>query len=362
MLVDQYNPFEGKMLQILDKDGNVLDENLVPQIPEEDLVKLMRTMLYTRIADRKALMYQRQGRMLTYAPNEGQEACQVGSAYALEKKDWMAPAFRELGAWLQRGVDLKTIYLYWYGNEMGSKVSEDIRILPVSVPISSQLLHAVGLAMAAKKRGLDEVSIAYFGDGGTSEGDFHEALNLAGVYKAATVFFCQNNQWSISVPKHFQTASETFAQKAYAYGFKGIKVDGNDILAVYAATKEAIERGRRGEGPTLIEGYTYRLGPHTTSDDPTRYREEQEVDEWREKDPIKRFRSYLVGKGLWNEEMEVQFAQAVDEEVERIFKEVEQSGNTLFDDIFKYQYEKMTPLLEEEYEEYKAFFEERGML
>ena len=362
MLVDQYNPFEGKMLQILDQEGNVTDEKLLPEITDEELIRLFKIMLYTRVIDRKALMYQRQGRMLTYAPNEGQEACQIGSAYALEKRDWMAPAFRELGAWLTRGVDLNTLYLYWYGNEMGSKVSEDIRILPVAIPISSQLLHAVGLAYGAKIRGLDEVSIAYFGDGGTSEGDFHEAMNLAGVYKTPTIFLCQNNQWSISVPKHFQTASETYAQKAYAYGFKGIKVDGNDIFAMYAATKEAVDRAREGGGPTLIEAYTYRLGPHTTSDDPTRYREDAEVEAWREKDPVKRYRIYLEKRGLWDDEMEKTYIAEKEEEVERVFADIEQNGGTAFDDVFMYQYAEMTPILKEQYAERKAFFQERGML
>lgn len=362
MLTDLYNPFEGKMFQILDQDGNVADEKLIPDISDAELVRLFKIMLFTRTIDRKALMYQRQGRMLTYAPNEGQEACQIGSAYALEQRDWMAPSFRELGAWLTRGVDLETIYMYWYGNEMGSKVPINIRILPVSIPISSQMLHAVGLGYGAKLRGLDEVAVAYFGDGGTSEGDFHEAMNLAGVYKTPTVFLCQNNQWSISVPKQFQTASETYAQKAYAYGFKGIKVDGNDILAMYAATKEAVEKARRGDGPTLIEAYTYRLGPHTTSDDPKRYRKDEEVEAWREKDPVKRFRIFLEKGGLWNEEMEREYLAEKEAEVESVFKEIERKGNTEFDDIFLYQYAEMTPLLKEQYTQWKAFFEERGML
>lgn len=360
MNFQDYNPLEKKMLQIMDHEGNIVKPELMPALTKEDLLKMYRLMVQTRETDKKALMYQRQGRMLTYAPNTGQEAAQVASAYPLRKQDWMVPAFRELGAWLTRGADLKMIYLYWYGNEFGSHVPEDLRILPVSVPIASHLQHAVGISWAAKLQNKDEVAITYFGDGATSQGDFSEALNWAGVYKTPTVFLCQNNQWAISVPREIQTAAETIAQKAIAFGFPGILVDGNDIFAMYVATKAAVERARRGEGPTLIEAYTYRLGAHTTSDDPTRYRDNTEVEEWKKKDPIDRMRKYLIREGLLSEEENEKIIEQYAQEAEAAFKYVEANGQTELEDIFKYQFKEMTPQLQEQLAEYQQFLRERG--
>ena len=359
-LFKKYNPLEKKMLQIMDEEGTIIEPELMPDLTNEEIKQMYKLMLKTRETDKKALMYQRQGRMLTYAPNLGQEAAQVGSAFSLEKKDWMVPAFRELGAWLTRGAALEMIYLYWYGNEYGSHVPEDIRILPISVPIASHLQHAVGIAWAAKLQGKDEVAITYFGDGATSQGDFGEAMNWAGVYKAPTVFFCQNNQFAISVPREIQTAAETIAQKAVAFGMPGIQVDGNDIFAVYVATKLAVDRARKGEGPTLIEAYTYRLGAHTTSDDPTRYRSDEEVEAWKKKDPIDRLKKYLMKKGLLTEEEELQIIEEYGKQAEEAFKYVEANGDTELEDIFKYHYKEMTPQLKEQMEEYKHYLRERG--
>lgn len=360
MILNQYDPLKGEMLRIMDEAGQILHPELMPQLSPEDLKRMYHLMVQTRETDKKALMYQRQGRMLTYAPNTGQEAAQVGSAYPLRKEDWMVPAFRELGAWLTRGADLKMIYLYWYGNEFGSHMPEDLKILPVSVPIASHLQHAVGIAWAAKLQGKDEVALTYFGDGATSQGDFAEAMNWAGVYKTPTVFLCQNNQYAISVPRQIQTASKTIAQKAIAFGMPGILVDGNDLFAVYVATQAAIERARRGEGPTLIEAYTYRLGAHTTSDDPTRYREDSEVEEWKKKDPIDRFKKYLMAQGLLTEEENEEIIENYSKIAEEAFKYVEANGDTQLEDIFQYQFKEMTPQLEEQLEEYRAFLQERG--
>ncbi len=355
MLPEKYNPLEGRMFSVLDKDGNILDERLVPQIEDEKLVNMYKTMLLTRCADNKALQLQRQGRMLTYAPNTGQEAAQVGSAAAIEERDWLVPAFRELGAWLCKGVSLEQVYLYWFGNEFGSKFPENIKMLPIAVPIATQFNHAVGLAMAANIKGEEEVSLAYIGDGGTSEGDFHEALNFAGVFNAPAVFVVQNNQYAISVSRTIQTKAKTIAQKAVAYGIPGIQVDGNDFLAMYAATKEAVDRARSGGGPTLIEALTYRLGAHTTSDDPTRYREDSEVEEWKQKDPMKRFKKYLIDRGLWSEEKEQAQVDEFDKYALEVFKKVETTGDTELEDIFKYHYAEMPKNLVEQYEEYKAY-------
>ncbi|MTI46904.1 pyruvate dehydrogenase (acetyl-transferring) E1 component subunit alpha [Sporosalibacterium faouarense] len=357
MLVDQFNPLEGKMLSILDKDGNVKDKKLVPKIEDEKLIEIYKTMLLTRVADIKALQYQRQGRMLTYAPNQGQEATQVGSIAASEEKDWLVPAFRELGAWLYKGVPLEQIFLYWYGNESGSDFPENVKMLPISVPIASQLNHAVGIGMATNIKGEDEVTLAYVGDGGTSQGEFSEALNFAGVFNTPTVFIISNNQFAISVPRKFQTKAKTLAQKSIGFGIPGIQVDGNDVLAVYAATKEAVDRARKGEGPTLIETVTYRLGPHTTSDDPKIYREDVEVEEWKEKDPLIRFRKYLIDKNLWDEEKDEKQKEEFENIVNSNFKKVEESGKISLEKIFKYNYEEMTPELIEQYEEYKNYIE-----
>ncbi|ERJ11515.1 pyruvate dehydrogenase (acetyl-transferring) E1 component subunit alpha [Haloplasma contractile] len=362
MLTKQFDPLKKKnrMLQILDKEGNIVDEKLVPNIPDDQLVSMYKTMLLGRIADTKALQYQRQGRMLTYAPNKGQEAAQVGSVAATEQSDWLVPAFRELSAWLHKGWTLENVYLYWYGNERGSEFPEDVKILPVSVPIGSQLNHAVGLGMASNIQGKDEVVLAYVGDGGTSHGEFHEALNFSGVFNTPTVIVIQNNQWAISMPTTKQTKSQTLAQKAKAYGIPGIQVDGNDVLAVYAATKEAVKRARNGEGPTLIEAVTYRLGPHTTSDDPTIYRKDEEVEEWSLKDPLTRFQKYLIDKGLWSKEQDENQREEYNDFVNKTFKKVEGSGLVPLEDIFDYHYEEMPSQLKEQYENYKRYLEEEG--
>lgn len=357
MRFEDYNPLDSEQYSILDKEGKIIKEDELPDLSDEELLHLFKIMLYTRVIDDKALSYQRQGRMLTYAPNTGQEAAQIGSAYAMEKDDFLVPAFRELGAWLIRGVPLKNIYLYWYGNEWGSFTPEDVRVLPVSVPISSHLSHAAGIGMANNIKGEKNAVVAYCGDGGTSHGDFHEALNFAAVFKAPVVFVVQNNQFAISTRRAIQTVSSTLAQKALAYGMPGILVDGNDIFAMYNATKEALDRARRGDGPTLIEAYTYRLGAHTTSDDPSKYREDKEVQEWLDKDPIIRFRNYLKDKGLITDEWEENLKKELEKEVMSTFEEIENNSDTEIEDIFKYHFEVMPPQLEEQLNEYKSFLE-----
>ncbi|MDF2698766.1 MAG: pyruvate dehydrogenase (acetyl-transferring) component subunit alpha [Haloplasmataceae bacterium] len=358
MLIKKFDPLKKKMLQIIDVYGNIVDESLVPKIDDETLLKMYKTMLLGRIADTKAVQFQRQGRMLTFVVNKGQEASQVGTAAALEKKDWLVPAFREFSALLYRGAPLEQLYLYWYGNELGSKYAEDVKILPINVPIGSQFNHANGIGMASNILNKNEVVLTYIGDGGTSHGEFHEGLNFAAVFNTPVVFIIQNNHYAISVPRNKQTKSETLAQKAIAYGMPGIQVDGNDILAVYAATKEAVDRARNGEGPTLIELVTYRLGPHTTSDDPTIYRENKEVEEWEKKEPLIRFKKYLVDIGLWSEEQEGKEIEEITNYVNETFKKVENSGLVPLEDIFKYQYAEMPPHLVEQYEEYKQYLEE----
>lgn len=357
MKLDEHDPRTEVPYMILDETGTVVDKEAVPDLSEEELKYLYKTMVFTRIIDDKALSYQRQGRMLTYAPNTGQEAAQVGSAYATEKKDWLVPAFRELGGWLIKGVPLKNIYLYWYGNEWGSFMPEGVNMLPVSVPIASQLQHATGIGMANNIKGEDSVVLTYVGDGGTSHGDFYEALNFAGVFKAPVVFVIQNNQYAISVPRRMQTSSKTLAQKAVAFDIPGILVDGNDIFAMYAVTKKAVERAREGHGPTLIEAYTYRLGAHTTSDDPTKYRKDEEVEEWKPKDPIRRFETYLLNEGIIDDEYIEKLKEELETEVTATFEAIENNSDTEVEDIFKYHYEEMTPQLQEQLDEYRSFIE-----
>jgi len=360
MFLENFDPLKDEMIQIMDKDGNIVKPEWMPEISTEDLIRIYKTMRLSRIIDEKTLQYQRQGRMLTYAPNLGQEATQVGSIAAARQTDWVAPSFRELGIWLYKGAPLRNIFLYWFGNEMGMKMPEEVRILPVSIPIASQMQHATGLAFAARYRGRDDIAIAYVGDGGTSQGDFHEAINFAAVQNLPNVFIVQNNQFAISTRRKIQTKSTTIAQKALAYGIPGIQVDGNDVFAMYAVTKEAVERARRGDGPTLIEAYTFRMGAHTTSDDPTVYREDSEVEAWKDKDPIDRLRKYLLAEGLWDEEQEVQYSEEKEKFVKETFEEVESTGFTTLEDTFDYVYAQKTPILEAQYQAKKAFYAKEG--
>lgn len=267
-----------------------------PDVSAEVALGIYRDMILLRTFDEKSITLQRQGRVGTFPPSLGQEAAEIGSAWALARTDWLVPSYRDHGALYVHGVPFAHVVLFAMGK--GQSIAGEARVLPNSVPISSHLPHAVGLAMAAQTLDEDAIAIAYFGDGGTSEGDFHEALNFAAVFKAPVIFFCQNNGWAISVPVSRQTATKTLVEKSVAYGMRGIRVDGNDALAVYQAVKEARARAVGGEGPTLIEAVTYRIGPHTTADDPTRYRSAEELAEWTAAgDPIDRLRVYLEGQG-----------------------------------------------------------------
>jgi pyruvate dehydrogenase E1 component alpha subunit len=316
---------------------------------------MYKTMTLGRVADIKALQYQRQGRMLTYAPNMGQEAAQVGSMAALESRDWLSPGFRDLDSMLFRGVPLRQIYLYWYGNEWGSYFGEDQRILPFNIIIGSQINHAAGLAYASKILKKDEVAVAVIGDGGTSHGEFYEGVNFAATYDAPLIVLIQNNQYAISTPRAKATKAKTLAQKAVAFGSEGIQVDGNDVLAMYVAMKESASHARSGKGPVLIEAVTYRMGPHTTSDDPSIYRTKEEEQEWALKDPNLRFKKYLINKGYWSEEEDQALDEYNNNYVAEEFKWVEENGSATLEDIFKYTYAEMTPQLQEQYETHKAF-------
>ncbi len=314
--------FQVPFLQVLDEKGKV-DPRLDPGLPEEDLVRLYEAMVLAREADQRMLRLQRQGRIGTFGPATGQEAASVGPALAMGPRDWLVPSFREMGAMLMRGIPLSTILLYWGGWEEGNVFPEEARTLPIAVILASQLPHAVGLAYAERYRGGDAAVVAFFGDGSTSEGDFHEALNFAGAWKAPVVFVCQNNQWAISTPFEKQTAAETIAQKAIAYGVPGIRVDGNDPLATYVAVRDALARARAGEGPTLVEALTYRLMMHTTADDPTKYRDEKQVEPWQRRDPLVRTRLLLEKRKLWDEAREEELRARCRETIDAAVKAYE---------------------------------------
>lgn len=352
-IIKKFNPLEDEMIQVMNEQGEIINPELMPEVSDEEILSLYKLMRRTRAMDTIALSLQRQGRMLTYAPNMGQEAAQVGSAYALKKTDWAVPAFRELGMWLMKGWSMEKILQYWYGNEWGSHTGEDLRLLPVSVPIASQFQHAVGIGMAARFKKEDDIIMAYVGDGGTSQGDFHEALNFAAVYKTPNVFVIQNNHYAISVPISKQTASKNLAVKAIAYGMPGILVDGNDLFAMIAVSQQAAEYARE-HGPVLIEAFTFRLGAHTTSDDPTKYRTDEDVNPWKEKDPILRLERYLIRKGLLKEEEIEPMQEELEAEVMEAYRAIEHSSDTKVEEIFSYHYETMTPQLQEQLDEYRA--------
>ena len=325
--------FQVEYLSILDSDGN-LDASLEPKLSDDELRRLHRAMVLGRRLDERMVRLQRQGRIGTFAPIKGQEASQLGSAFTLRPTDWMVPSFRETVAMIWRGWPIEKLLLIFAGYLEGGQPAPDQRDLPITIPVATQLPHAVGLAYAAQYRGDDAVVMAYFGDGATSEGDFHEALNFAGVWHVPIVFVCQNNQWAISVPLKKQTHSRTIAQKALAYGFNGIQVDGNDVLAVYAASREAVDRARAGDGPTLIECVTYRLGMHTTADDPTKYRSQEEVAEWERKDPLTRFAQYLKGKRLLDDSLDAEVDAEIAAAVARFEATPAADPLTMFDHVY----------------------------
>lgn len=315
--------FSVPFLQVLDELGRI-DPALDPGLDEKTLVSLHRAMTLAREADARMLKLQRQGRLGTFPPATGHEAIACGATLAMRESDWFVGGYRELGGKLMRGEPFENVLHYYNGWEEGNALPRERRTLPTAVILGSQLPHAVGIGHAMRALGEQETAVvSFFGDGATSQGDFHEALNFAAVWKAPVVFVCLNNQWAISVPRSTQTASQTIAQKAVGYGMPGVQVDGNDVLAVYRAVREALERARRGEGPTLVEALTYRLMMHTTADDPTKYRSEEETRVWWSREPLLRFRAYLEQKGIWNADLQAGLEAQVKEEVDGAVKRAE---------------------------------------
>lgn len=336
------NSSETVRLQVIGEDGQA-DQALMPALGEADFRRFFETMLLARTFNQRALSLQREGRIGTYASILGQEASEVGSALALSDEDWLFPSFRESGVLVAKGYPMWMLYRYWAGDERGMQCPEGLNIFPMSVPVGTQIPHAMGAAWAMRLRGHKKVAAVYFGDGGSSKGDFHEGLNFAGVFKAPCVFICQNNQWAISVPRARQTAAKSIAQRGNAYGIEGLQVDGNDIVAVYKAVKEAAERARAGGGPTLVECFTYRLDDHTTADDSSRYRTDEEVEAWKAREPLIRLRLFMEKKGWWTKEYEAGVAKKAQDAVDAEIKKAEGQPPPDPADIVKYTYGELTP-------------------
>lgn len=349
--------------RVLNED-NVADAKLDPKLDKALLLKMYRNMSLTRLYDERGMMLQRQGRIGFSVPSFGQEAIQTGTAATLTDKDWVFPSYREPGIFIYRGATLYSMFCNLYGNNDDSCKGRqmpvhysypDLHLFSVSSPIATQVIQAVGASMSFKLRKEKHIAITYFGDGGTSENDFHTGLTFAGAFKSPTVFICTNNQYAISVPLRKQTGNPRLVDKAIGYGMPGIAVDGNDILAVYKATKEAVDRARRGEGPTLIEMFTLRMGPHSSSDDPTRYRDEKLFEAWKKRDPILRLRAYLAKKKYWDDAQEAELQEALKLEIADAVERAEAQPPPPLESLFEHVFKEKTPqLIEQE----KALLEE----
>jgi len=342
--------FKVEYLQILDEQGNA-DEELMPKLSDEEIKKMYETLVLIRTFDQKAFNMQRQGRLGTYIQFKGQEACQVGTAWPLKDEDFIFPMYRNSGLLIARKQPMVQVLQYWSGDERGQKAPPNVNNFPIAIPVGTQEIHAAGAAWAAKLRGTNQVAATWFGDGATSKGDFHEAMNFAGVYNLPCIFVCENNQFAISVPRAKQTHSETIAQKAIAYGFEGIQVDGMDIFAVYKAMKDAVDKARSGKGPTLIECHTYRLCDHSTSDDASRYRSKEEVEAWAKKDSVDRLEKYMRKKNLLDDAYKAKVLEDSQNTVEKAVTEFEKITPPDPKDIFNYVFEEMTPEQKEQMED-----------
>ncbi len=345
-------------LSILDEQSKI-DKNLEPDLSADQLKSLYYYMLLGRRLDERMLIMQRQGRLSTFAQCTGHEAISLGAAFALNKSDSFVPYYRELAGMLYRGWPIEEFLLYWNGFEEGAMVPPELMDLPFCVPISSQLLHAVGIGMAINIKNEKKVVVVFFGDGAASEGDCHEALNFATVFNVPVIFMCVNNQYAISVPLSRQMKAKTIVQRAVAYDMPGIRIDGNDILAVYSATKEAVTRAREGGGPTLIEAVTYRLAPHTTADDPKRYRTDEEVAVWQRREPLVRFRQYMYDKKLISKEEEEKLEEQITNNIKLAVETAEalakspEFSNPLH--IFDYAYAEMPPCVQRQRQELEKY-------
>ena len=295
-------PAEHDLRRVIGDGGSVPDGE-VEGLEERDLLELYRSMVLLRTYDERSVVYHRQGRIGTYAIFWNHEAMQAGAVYALERDDWIFPSYRESAIGLLRGMPVSTVLSWWRGHPAGWWNPGEYAVASICVPIGTHVPHAAGLAWGKKLRGESTCAIAFFGDGATSEGAFHEGANFAAVTKAPLVLFCNNNQWAISTPLSAQTAAETLADKAAGYGMPGVRVDGTDVLAVFEATRDAVTRARGGEGPTFIEAVSYRAAPHATADDPRAYIDLDRVEEEKQRECLGRYEAYLLRQGVLNDEL-----------------------------------------------------------
>ncbi len=325
-------------LSILNEHGKFDAKLGKDVIPDHDLVTLYEHMVLCRYLDEVAFKLQRSGRMGTYPQNMGQEATSLGAAYALESTDWLVPCYRENCGLFYRGLPMEYILLHWMGDERGNAIPREYHITPIAIPIGTQMLHATGLAWAAKYRGEKQIACTFFGDGATSEGDFHEAANFAANLSIPVIFFCQNNHWAISVPGKIQCSAPTVAQRGIAYGMECFQCDGNDIFAVVKTVREAAKMVRAREKPVFIEALTYRLGDHTTADDARRYRDQAEVDIWKERDPIIRVRRFLTEKKLWNDSKEAALKERAERDIAAAVERAETIAAPSASDFFDHMY------------------------
>ncbi len=331
--------------QILDPDGNLV--GAMPDLSAERLLSLYRYMQLGRAFSNKIIALQRQGRATTFGSLMGQEATAVGLAAPLQPQDWLTTSYRELASLMVKGFPLSTL-VYTFRGFTPEHYPSEIHCLPHQIVIGTQMLHAVGLAMAAKISGDKAVAVGVCGDGATSEGDFNEALNFAGVFQAPVVLVVQNNGWAISVPRHKQSAAPTLAARGAGFGIPSALVDGNDILAVYDVMQQAVERARSGQGPTLVEALTYRMGAHTTADDPTRYRSPEEVESWRIKDPLVRFKRFLMSRDMLDEAEDQQLIAVIEEEINEAVRVAEAMPPMAPDSFFDYASASLSPRLQEQ--------------
>lgn len=336
------------MFSLINPDGTVRDR--LP-ITLEEMRGLYADMVEARTYDHKCMAMQRQGRLATYAPFEGQEAAQIGAAAALRADDWVAGTYRDAALMWRAGYSWWLLIAGRSGDERGGQAAEGVNVLPPSITVGGHMIHAVGLAWAETLRGSDRVALTSFGDGATSEGDFHEAMNFAAVFQTPTIFLCQNNGFAISYPRSEQTISESIAMKADGYGMPGVQVDGNDVAAVLTVVREAIETARKGGGPSLIEAVTYRLGPHTTADDPARYRDEDEAVGWRERDPLERVRLLLERASGWDLEWQAELETNAATAIEEAVAQAEALPQPTIEEMFGRMYEVSTGPLSEQAEE-----------
>jgi pyruvate dehydrogenase E1 component alpha subunit len=331
--------------QILDPNGNLVGK--MPDLSAERLLSLYRYMQLARAFSNKIIALQRQGRATTFGSLEGQEATTVGLAAPLQPQDWLTTSYRELASLMVKGLPLSTL-VYAFRGFIPEHYPSEIHCLPIQIVIGTQMLHAVGLAMAAKISGDKTVAVGVCGDGATSEGDFNEALNFAGVFQAPVVLVVQNNGWAISVPRHKQSAAQTLAARGAGFGIPSVLVDGNDILAVYDVMQQAVERARSGQGPTLVEALTYRIGAHTTADDPTRYRSPEELEAWRLKDPLVRFKRFLMSRDMLDEAEDQQLIAVIEEEINEAVRVAEAMSPMAPDSFFDYTSASLSPRLQEQ--------------